>query len=262
MTEKNNMRSGFPDEKRNVAWLMRTGEIIYRSRIGSLLLFVIAFGGLEVGSVSAQEASRTLDETYQVDERGDAKIEFNFQLGRAQWNVWKAQYGDHPDMLLRMINHDMAAAVIEDFGLEKDDIRRHGVSRFKARALAEYRGNGQFAIRIPKNMKLVTGSGSEWFFTESSTERTPQGYGILNTTYRAKLPAKARDAHLVNGNDFNRLMYSLEVAPSKPKTLLYSGVALIVAAIAAAIASTRIPRGEVPPSLPSLTEDRSALPPS
>ena len=241
---------------------MKTREIVHRSRIGSLLLFVIASGGLEVDLVSAQEVSRTLDRTYQFDERGDAKIEYSFQLGKAQWERWKAHYGDHPDMLLREINHDMAPAVIEDFALEKDDTHRRGVSRFKARAWAEYHGNGQFEIRVPKSMKLVTGSGSEWVFTETSTESTPDGYGILNITDRAKLPAKASEAHLVNGNDFDRLVYSLEVAPSKPKTLLYSGVALIVAAIAAAIASTRARRDDVPPSLPPRTETRPALPPS
>jgi hypothetical protein len=209
---------------------MKTRAIIYWSRIESLLLFVIALIGLKVDSVSAQEASRTLDNTYQLDERGDAEIAYHFQLSRAHWEQWKAQYGDHPDMLLRIVNHDMAAAVIEDFRLEKDDIHRRAISRFKARALAEYDGNQQFKIQVPKSMKLVTGAGSDWAFSETSTERTPDGYGIVNVTDRMKLPAKARNAHLVTGNDYDQLVYSLKVSRSKPKVLLYVGLLFLVAA--------------------------------
>jgi hypothetical protein len=187
----------------------------------------------------AQEPSRTVEQIFQFDERGDAKIEFNFQLGKAQWDVWKMRYGDHPDEMLRSINHEMAAAVIEDFGLDKDDTHRSAKAHFRARALAQYRGNGQFEIPVPKNMKLVTGSGVDWAFTNSMSEKTPMGSGLVNMTYRARLPAKAQNAHMSNGNDFNRLTYTLEVSPSKPKTLLYAGLGSIGVAIVLLIVANR-----------------------
>src|ERR1700730_10624633 len=174
-----------PSKKRIVIWVY--------------FLAAIMFSGVGAGPVHGQEASRTVEQTYQFDDRGDAKIEFNFQLGKAQWDAWKTRFGDHPDEMLRTINHDFAAAVIEDFALEKDDTHRHAIARFKARALAQYHGNDQFEIQVPKNMKLVTGSGLEWVFTNSMPEKTPQGNtGIVNITYRGKLPAKAHDAHMVN----------------------------------------------------------------
>ena len=211
----------------------------------------------------AQEASRTVEQVYQFDERGDARIEFNFQLGKAQWDMWKIRFGDHPDEMLRAINHDMAAAVIDDFALDKDDTHRRATARFKARALAQYHGNGQFEIPLPKMMKLVTGSGPDWAFTSSQSEKTPQGSGLVDITYRAKLPAKAHDSHIVNGNDFNRLAYTLEVTPSKPKTLLYAGVALVVAAIVLLIAANRIARtATVKTSLPPSPQPPGALPSS
>jgi hypothetical protein len=218
--------------------------------------------GLATRLLLAQEASRSIEQIYQFDERGDAEVEIHFQLDRGSWDNWKSQYGDHPDMLLRMTRHDMAAAVIEDFGLDRDDVHRSAVSHFKARALAQYRGNGQFEIPIPKNMKLVTGSGTEWAFTNSAAERLPGGGSrIVNMTYRGRLPAKAQNAHMVNGNDFDRLAYTLEVNPSKPKTLLYGGMALVAAAIALGLVSARaggsrtrvyssLPPSQPPPPLP------------
>jgi hypothetical protein len=201
--------------------------------------------------------SRSLEQIYQFDERGDAKIEWRFQLDAASWARWKANYGDHPDLLLRTVKYQLAAAVIDDYSLDKDDMHRSAVSRFSARALAKYRGGGQFEIPVNKGMKLVSGSGLEWAFTRSTIE---EGQGILNITYRGKLPAKAQNAHIVNGNDFNRLVYSLEVAPSKPKYLLYFGLLCLIAALVLSALSLRstqttvtvptpLPR-QSPPTLP------------
>jgi hypothetical protein len=219
---------------------MRSASIISGASLcKGLLAVAILLGGGAV-TLRAQEASRTVDQTFQFDERGDAKIEFNFQLSRLQWNRWKAQYGDHPDVLLRLTKYNMAAAAIDNFSLTKDDTQRSAVTRFTARALAQYRGNGQFEIPMPRNVKPVTGSGLDWVFTSSAPEsNVSEGQSIVNTTIRAKLPAKAHDARMVYGNDSNRLVYSLEVSPSKPRTLLYSGVILIVAALVVAVRATR-----------------------
>lgn len=206
-------------------------------------LFVIGCSVVIATSTShAQEqgATRTTERVYQFDEHGDAQAHFTFEFDRVSWDLWKSNFGDHPDVFLRVIKHDMAAAVIEDFALEKDDMHRRAVAKFKARALAQYRGNGQFEIPFPKNYKLVTGSGAEWVYMESGSEPNPNGGSrIVNITYRIKLPTKAQNAHAVNGNDFNRLVYSLEISSSKPKTLLYGGVVLLVAAIVSAVAATR-----------------------
>ena len=178
------------------------------------------------GGVFGQEASRTLERIYKIDERGNAEIEFHFQLSASQWAEWKDQYGDHPDMMLRNVKYQLAAAVIDDFALEKDDIHRSAVAKIKARCMAIYHGNGQFTLQVPKNMKLVTGSGSEWVFTSSTLENG----GLVNITDRAKLPARAQNVHLVSGNDYDQLAYSLEVAPSRSKAFLAIGLMFFIAA--------------------------------
>jgi len=198
-------------------------------------LLVIVLNGLKVGSVSGQDLIYKLDQTHQFDEKGDAKIEYHFQFGRARWEQWKAQYGDHPDMLLRVINHDMPSAVIEGFVPEKDDTHWRAVYRFTARGMAQYNGNGRFEILLPKSMTWVT--GSDWTFTEMSIMPIGAGYGRIDTTDQVKLPVKARNAHLVTGNDYNQLVYSLKVSRSKPKLLLYLGLLLLVAAAVVGVLS-------------------------
>jgi len=240
-----------------------TSLLSYRIKLHPLAVLLAAIVTL-AGSSLAQEQTRSTERIYQFNERGDANVEFDFGFDKASWDMWRSQYGDHPDVLLRYMKHDMAAAVIEDFALEKDDTNRKAVARFKARALANYRGNDQFEIAVPKSMKLVTGSGLEWVFMQSGSETTPKGENrIVNITYRGKLPAKAHDAHMVNGNDINRLAYTLEVSPAKPKTLLYGGVALIAVAIVLGLVSSLAGGGtKVYSSLPPSSGQPPALPQS
>jgi hypothetical protein len=213
---------------------VRPAQLVFRRR--KLVTLALLLCGSVIPLRGQDVPSRSLEQIYQFDERGDAKIDWRFQLDAGSWARWKANYGDHPDLLLRMVKYQLAAAVIDDYSLDKDDMHRSAVSRFSARALAKYRGGGQFEIPVDKNMKLVSGSGLEWIFTSSTIE---EGRGILNITYRGKRPAKAQNAHMVNGNDFNRLVYSLEVAPSKPKYLLYFGLLFLVAALVLGVLSLR-----------------------
>lgn len=202
--------------------------------------------------------------SYQFDERGDAKLEISFQYGAAQWMKWKEQYGNHPDLLLRNLRYDLATSVIDDFALERDDVRRRAVAKIKGRAVARYTSGGQFSIEVPKTMKLVTGSGTDWVFTGSAL-----GDGeIVNQTTRAKLPAKAQNAHLTQGADSDRLVYTLEVTPSRPKGWLELGIVLIIAAAALAAWAARASKTTTtPPPLsrsfpPNLPPSPPALPPS
>lgn len=185
--------------------------------------------GTSVAVVRGQEASRTIDQTFEFDERGDAKIEMSSQYSAVQWEQWKNQYGDHQYLLQRDLGYALRSADIEDFARpDIDDLHRHAAVRFKARALARYRGDGQFMIEVPKQYKLVAGSGRDWAFTSSSLANGE----ILNSTFHTKLPEKAQNAHYSPGGDFDQLTYTLEVRPPRPKLWLEIGIVLLIAGAA------------------------------
>jgi hypothetical protein len=200
------------------------------------LLAILTLG---VARTYAQEASRTTERVYQIDKSGDAQVEFKFQLNARQWAMWKDQFGDHPDMMLRDLKYQLAAAVIDDFSLQKDDVHRSATAKFKARSLARYGGNGQFQLQVPKEMKLVAGSGTEWVFTSSAIENG----GIVNITDRAKLPEGVQNVHLTTGNDYDQLVYNVEVSPPKPRGLFFGGIGLLGMAVALLVVSFVLPTG-------------------
>jgi len=192
-----------------------------------LALTLVALALALATNLKGQEAS-TIEWVYQVDKAGNAEIDCKMQFDARQWAIWKEEFGDHPDLMLRNVKYEMAAAVIDDFSLQKDDMRRTADAKIKGRCFATYRGNGQFQIQAEKDRKMVAGSGTEWVFTSSSLGNNG---GIQNVTNRIKLPAGAQNAHLVNGNDYNWLTYNLEVSPAKPQALLYGGATLLAAAL-------------------------------
>ena len=177
--------------------------------------------------------TRTVDINYTFDERGDALVEVSFQHTAARWNQWKEAFGDHPDLLLRNLRYQFASAALEDFKFEKDDIHRRAVSKIKACALARYRGNGNFTIQVPKEMKLVSGSGTDWAFTATGMTEGE----ILTRTVRAKLPAKALNPHYGPGGDFDELSYSMNIAPTRSPYLMAAGIFLLLLGVMAGAVS-------------------------
>ena len=221
-----------------------SSSIGFCSRFGFIAMMILLSPGGT--AVRGQETTRTEEQIAEFDQRGDATIKVKSQLGASQWAQWKDKYGDHQDILFRDLQqYQLPTAVIEDFRVDKDDIHRRIDWGFKARALANYRGNGQFEIRMPKSMTSVNGSGSDWAFSETSTEMTPDGgYGTVNTTHRIRLSAEAHNVHLVTGNDYNQLVYSLKVSRSRSKLLLYLGLLLLAAAAVSGVLSFRPSRAK------------------
>jgi hypothetical protein len=220
-------------------------------RLKYSLLLAAALMAISSNNLRAEEQPTIgVERIYHVDEKGDARVEVSFQLGARDWARWKTQFGDHPDILLRNLKYQMAAAVLDDYALEKNDVKRHAVAKVKARAVARYRGDGQFAVEVPKNMRMVSNAGGEWVFTSTEMD---SGI-IMNLTDRARLPSDARDVRLVNGNDYNHIIYSMPVKPHRSNQMLYLGGGLFGIGALAGIIGLVVPRRRShPPALPPST---------
>jgi hypothetical protein len=198
-----------------------------------LLPLIVLCAALVPARAQTDSVSRTLNEDFTIDERGDAAISVTFQYNASKWAQWKAEYGNHPDLVLRDMRYTMAAAVLEDFSLEHDDVQRKAQGKVKARALARYRNAGEFVLEIPKAMTLVTGANTDWIF--SST--TGRGGEIVTTTEHLKLPASAKNVHLSPAGEFNNLSYTLDVSPVTTKAWMEAGIAMLAAGVGLLVVS-------------------------
>jgi hypothetical protein len=193
-----------------------------------------------------------VNQLYKFDEKGDAEIEVSFQYGASQWAIWKEQYGNRPDIVLRDMRYTMATAVLDKFSLEKDDVQRSALGKVRARALARYLNGGEFVIDVPKDMRLITGADRDWIFSQTNAVNGE----IVSQTMHAKLPEKARNARFAPGGDFNALTYTVDQATARPKGWLFAGLACFVFAVLLIVISMVI-RGSrnrsivIPPPPPS-----------
>lgn len=162
---------------------------------------------LGVGNVPQDEIEQ--DATLSLDAKGDAVMEVTFQLSANQWQRWKSNIGEHPDLLRRDLYRQFPGYDLHDFDLKRDDINRRATSTLKARGAATYKGSGRFEIEVEPQMKLVTHTEREWHF--ASSELAEQGV-LFKQTVKYVLPAGARDARLVEPPDgFRTLSYTVPV---------------------------------------------------
>ena len=98
-------------------------SIIFRPLVLSvpLVLFVLLIAAPRSAPAQDSEVpSRYIDDTFRFDARGDAQIEITFQYGARQWEQWREQYGDHPNLLLRDLRYQLASSDIQNFTLDAD----------------------------------------------------------------------------------------------------------------------------------------------
>ncbi|HSI11695.1 MAG TPA: hypothetical protein VK961_06605 [Chthoniobacter sp.] len=228
-----------------------------------LLRFLIPVGLalLPICATAQQDVpTRTIEQTYTFDSRGDAVIETSSQFSASDWAEWKERYGDHPDLLLRDLRYQFASAMIDDLSMEKDEVHRKATTKIKARALARYKSNGEFSVDVTKDLNLITGSGRDWFFTSSA----PVNGVLITQKLKAVLPPRVNNAAFAKGGDMNLLNYSVDVRPWRSRKLLAAGAVLVllgllVAAVSFILAGGRktttvtiIPPPPVPPVPPNL----------
>lgn len=179
------------------------------------------------------------DELYELDDRGDAKISSTYQYGAAQWAIFREQYADHPDVWLRNIRYLFARDVVDDFSVERDDVRRRAVAHLKARAVAGYH-DGEFVFDLTKEVKLMSNSGRDWILTTSAVDNGE----IINQTIHVKLPTGAQNAHFSESGDFNHIIYYVNLTPPRRYGWLEAGVALLALGGAAGVVSIRYPNAK------------------
>lgn len=221
----------------------------------SLAALLFLGGAAKSSAQQVDSVSRTINQVYKFDERGDADIEVSFQYNASQWAIWKEQYGNRPDIVLRDMRYTMATAVLENFSLEKDDVQRSALGKVRARAMARYLNGGEFVIDVPKEMRLVTGSNSDWIFSLTNAVNGE----IVAQTLHAKLPPSARNARFGPAGDFNALTYTVDQSKPRPLGWLLAGLGCFLGGVLLIVISMFVKKSRtivIPPMPPSSTSSQ------
>jgi hypothetical protein len=201
-----------------------------------LMLVLLLLGFALIRNGSAQVIPRSLDAVQEISAAGSVDFTVQMIFDAAGWRMWKAQVGDDPARLLAMIRHQFSAYVIDDFRLEKDDLKRSAKVFMHSPAGPELRKDGSFRIPVEKEFRLVNHTGREWFFSGNN----PYAANSLNTV-KLVLPANISDASLADpGGVDQAIIYTVEVAVGSARNFVITGVVILILGIASTTAGLLI----------------------
>jgi hypothetical protein len=212
-------------------------------------LFLVLAATTRVG-LSADTVNT--DVVAHVNTYGDGKITLTFHLSASQWETWREQYGDHPDLLWRDLKQRFAKYALDKFDLQRNDIDRTAVANIDARAFATTLGNGTRAIEVEKEARFVSNSGSDWIF-ESVAQASPYSPIVTETT-RVILPSVATNVHVENaGAGPQELVYQMPEGGQDNGLLFWLGIAAIVVGVLLGLVGILLPKQQSSPasSVPS-----------
>jgi hypothetical protein len=184
-----------------------------------------------------------------VDPYGDGTITVTFRLSASQWENWREQYGDHPDLLKRDFKQRFAKYALDEIKLERNDMDRTAVATIGARALTTMRGNGVRAIEVAKEARFVSNSGQDWIF-ESVNQSSPYSPIVTETT-RIIVPPQAANVHVENeGSGPLHLVYEIPEDTHSEGLMFWLGISGIAAGAVLGFVGLILPKKEPPPPLP------------
>jgi len=122
----------------------------------ALLAGLVGFAHIEGQTAHAQPVAlqtSTVDETMTVDALGDATIEIGFDLSAMQMKQLGQTLGQNKALLKRDIMKLLSQYETYDWDIKVDEMTRHVTMRCKARGAVPHKGDGRYALVLPKEFR-------------------------------------------------------------------------------------------------------------
>lgn len=223
--------------------------------------FLILLGVLFLTVIGLKAETIYLTAAVNLDPNGDGRMELQTRCSAQTWRIWKANFGDHPDLILRNLKHQYSRYEFMDYALDKDDVKRVATAKMQARSIATLAKDGRYIVEVPQPARLVSNNGNEWIFNQSA-EGGPQAPTVDQTT-RLYLPKGATNATLANPDtDYQQVVYSMPSTDWNRSWVLYLGIASGVAGLLCFVLSAMIRTRRMPPMIIIPPEEPPTLPPS
>jgi hypothetical protein len=179
--------------------------------------FIIYIAALVIISLSKANAQQTqqLDPvkqnvTYNIDNLGDAHVEFSRSFNASQWDNYKKISGSNASELWkREMGREFPAAYLQNFNYKEDD--RTFTLTFDALGLAKINDNGDWEIPVGlKNADITKISDRNYVMTATYNS----GGSLLQQMTKINLPDGS--ANVVQGKDpFGKATFTYDLTPGR-----------------------------------------------
>lgn len=170
-----------------------------------LLLFfatLISFAGLHA---QQDPTGLTQEFTIRIDNLGDADYTVTEKMTQMQWDNFKqSPLANYPAIARRELQRAMSATVIEDFKRDLDEMNRTVTLTLKVKAMATYKGNGNWELKLDSKDPRVTKLSDNSFMI---TSNAVIGNQLAQQIFKVYLPSGA--ASVQQSTDaFNKAIFT------------------------------------------------------
>jgi|GEM_PF-389167 len=213
----------------------------FHIRIPAVLLFIL--GLYSAGSraqVTQQTDPTSLVQNFSIDidKLGNAKMVLDQKMNASQWESFKqSQIYNDPALSRRDLERSMAIYDVQDFKRDVDEMNREVKLSMTVNAYAQYKGDGQWALKIDSKNPQVTKLTDKSYMI---TGNTVMGSGLVQQIYRINFPSSASDVKQTS-DEFGKAIFTYSSGSTLTSYLKWNyilGLILIIVAIYFAVQSS------------------------
>src|SRR5450432_1720695 len=184
------------------------------------------------GQVTPEDPTALVQEfTVTIDKLGDANMELTQKMTASQWENFKqAPIFNDPSMAKRDMERNMATYVIEDFKRDMDEMNRSVKLSLKVKSYAQYKGNGQWTLKIEsKNPQVTKLTDNAYMITGNAAV----GQSLVQQIFKIYFPSNSSDVAQTT-DEFGKAIFTYEAGTGITSYIKWNnivGILLILAAV-------------------------------
>lgn len=197
-------------------------------------LFFFFFITLSIAaSAQQQDPTEQVQEfTIKIDNLGDADFQVSEKMTQQQWmNFKQGQLANDPAIARRDMQRSMSAYVIEDFKRDMDEMNRTVTMSLKVKAMATYKGNGNWEMKLDSKDPQITKLSDNAFMM---TSNKVFGGSLTQQIFKVFFPSGASNIQQ-STDSFNKAMFTYKNGGGLAAIFRWNnilGILLILGAIA------------------------------
>ena len=219
-------------------------KTLYKKIAGGLILSLslsaIAFNSYS--QVTPEDpTSLVQDFTVNLDKLGNATMVLTQKMNASQWATFKtSQVYNDPAMAKRDMERSMSTYVIDDFKRDMDEMNRQVTLTLKVISYAQYKGNGQWSLKIDsKNPQVTKLTDKAYMITGNAV----MGNSLVQQIFKIYFPGGASDVKQTT-DEFGKAIFTYNAGGGFASYLKWNNIVGLVLILAAAYLLIKSQKGQ------------------
>jgi len=209
-------------------------KIAYKKLSGSILIILclLVITSYSYSQVTPEDPTSLVQEfTVNLDKLGNATMVLTQKMNASQWTTFKtSQVYTDPSIAKRDMERSMSTYVIDDFKRDMDEMNRQVTLTLKVISYAQYKGNGQWSLKIDSKNPQVTKLTDKAYMI---TGNAYMGNSLVQQIFKIYFPGGASDVTQTT-DEFGKAIFTYNAGGGLASYIKWNNIVGIILILAAA----------------------------